>query len=117
MTIKVKLKGKKVKVRPLHYGMKHGSHPIAWEMDDDSDKFDFADPPLIFDDSKAPMSDVSHHGGNASCTDNNQNETDSDMVYRYHVHLINARGSSITYPPMRRAASRDGDPYIRNKPK
>jgi hypothetical protein len=115
MTIKVKLKNKKVTITPPHYSVKHGSHPIAWESDDDSEKFDFAEPPLTFDDPKAPMSNPSHLGGNATCTDNNQNGTDSDMVYRYHVYLIGPHGP-VTHPRMK-SRIRDGDPYIHNKPK
>lgn len=114
--ITVILTKRKVAIVPPHCCMDQGCNEIKWELIDDSKKYNFADPPVTFDDSEAPMSHFSPHGGEATCTDDNRNETGSDQVYRYHVHLIGPHGGSITFPP-RRGKVRSGDPYIHNKPK
>ncbi len=115
MTIHVKLKGKTITIKPMSYDMKHGSNQIKWKLDDDSEKCDFADPPITFDDPHAPMTHMSPNGMIATCTDDNQNDTGAPISYGYQVHLTSSAGS-ITYPSNENPKS-DGDPYIRNKPK
>lgn len=116
MNIKVKLEGSSVTIDPNPYTVKHGRKEIKWKQKDKSDQFDFDDPPITFDDPHAPMSGLAPDGNTATCTDDNQNDSGQDRDYGYHVHLIDANGKHITYPPME-SPKADGNPTIKNRPK
>lgn len=131
MAIKVKLNGSTVTVHPMVHAVDQGHRPVQWGPHENSDTFTFADPPVTFDDPDAPISGITASGDNASGTDDNSASADTD--YAYHVHLIDAAGNRITFPP---AGSRMGagrttqtpnamqaestqllsDPVIRNRP-
>jgi len=116
MHIKVKLKGSSVTIDPMVFSVKHGNHPIKWKMKDDSDQFDFDNPPVTFDNANAPMSTPTPHGSSADSNDSNQNSSANGVDYTYHVHLIDPSGGKITYPPLHDPCD-TADPAIRNEPK
>lgn len=129
MQINIKLKGTTVSVNPLTPTLNgQGNQTLQWQAQDDSDEFDFDTPPITFDASDAPISGISATGDTASGTDDVSIQGD----FTYHVHLIDAQGNHITFPPTT-AASRartplntltasamgvmgTGDPTIKNKP-
>ena len=129
MQINIKLKGSSVSVSPLTPTMNgQGNQTLQWNAQDDSDQFDFDDPPISFDAADAPISGISASGNSASATDNVSTSGD----YTYHVHLIDGQGNHITWPPTTAAARArtplntltasamgvmgTGDPTIKNKP-
>jgi hypothetical protein len=131
MAIKVKLNGSTVTVHPMVHHVDKGNRPVQWGPHENSDTFTFDDPPITFDDPDAPISDITATGDSASGTDDNSASADTD--YGYHVHLIDAGGNHITFPPTgsRMRAGRttqtgtamqaesmmvQGDPVIRNRP-
>ncbi len=116
MAIKVKLKGSTVTIHPDTFDVNYGNgKTVEWKPKDDSDSYDFDDPAITFDDSAAPISVGTPSGDEVSATDNNQNTSGQDVSYTYHVHLIDANGNKITYPPMNSPAQ-DLNPTITNKP-
>lgn len=123
MQIQIKLKGTTVSVHPLDPEINgQGNQSLQWNAKDDSDQFDFDDPPITFDSSTAPISGISGSGNTASATDNVSTSGD----YTYHVHLIDSQGNHITYPSTttgsnaagvtRMGVMGTGDPTIKNKP-
>lgn len=116
MAITVKLKGSAVTIDPMSHPMNYGNGDIDWKQKDDSDEYNFDDPPIIFDSSSAPITIGTPNGADASGTDNNQNNSGQDVGYTYHVCLIDANGNHITYPPMNSPAN-DPNPTITNKPR
>jgi hypothetical protein len=129
MQINIKLKGSSVSVSPLAPTMNgQGNQALEWKAQDDSDQFNFDDPPISFDSSSAPFSGITGSGNTASATDDVSTSGD----YTYHVHLIDGQGNHITWPPTTAAARArtplntltasamgvmgDGDPTIKNKP-
>lgn len=131
MAIKVKLNGSTVTVHPMKQPMDKGNRPVAWGPHDDSDAFTFDQPPITFDDPEAPISDITASGDSASGTD--YNDTSVDIEYSYHLHLIDASGNRITFPPegsrmgpgrttqsantmQAGSTSLQSDPVIRNRP-
>jgi hypothetical protein len=131
MAIKVKLNGSTVTVHPMVHPVDKGNRPVQWGPHENSDTFTFDDPPITFDDPEAPISGITASGDSASGTDDNRASADTD--YGYHVHLIDAAGNRITFPPtgsrMRAAPTTQtantmqaesrllqSDPVIRNRP-
>ena len=131
MAIKVKLKGSTVTVHPMVHPVDKGNRPVQWGPHENSDTFTFDDPPITFDDPDAPISGLTASGDSASGTDDNSVSTDTD--YAYHLHLIDADGNRITFPPtgnrMRpgqttqtgntmqtESMKLQGDPVIKNRP-
>lgn len=125
MQINVKLKGTTVTVSPSGAEVNgNGNQSLQWQMKDDSDQFDFDNPPITFDSSSAPITGISADGSNAGATDNVSVEGD----FTYHVHLIDAQGNHITYPPTTSTARNTlttsskmmlgsgTDPTIKNRP-
>lgn len=125
MQITIKLKGSTVTVHPLAPELTGGGNQtLQWNAKDDSDEFDFDDPPITFDSSSAPISGISASGNNASATDNASTSGD----FTYHVHLIDSQGNHITYPSTTSATRTNTtasamnlmggttDPTIKNKP-
>ena len=95
MQINIKLKGTTVSVHPLTPELNgQGNQTLQWNAQDDSDQFDFDNPPITFDASDAPITGISGNGNAASATDNVNTQGD----YTYHVHLIDSQGNHITYP-------------------
>jgi hypothetical protein len=124
MAIKVKLNGSTVTVHPMVHPVDKGNRPVQWGPHENSDTFTFDDP-------EAPISGITASGDSASGTDDNSASADTD--YGYHVHLIDAAGNRITFPPtgsrMRAAPTTQtantmqaesrllqSDPVIRNRP-
>lgn len=125
MAIKVKLKGSTVTVHPMVHPMNRGNRPVQWSPHENSDTFTFDDPPITFDDPDAPISGITASGDSASGTDDNSASADTD--YGYHLHLIDATGNRITFPPTGSRTNPEqttqtenmmlkGDPVIRNRP-
>ena len=115
MTIKVKLTGNTVSVHPMDYPVNNGNHTVQWGPHEHSDTFTFADTPISFDDPAAPIGDLSASGDTASGTDDNTNNGGQDTDYGYHLHLIDANGNPITWPPLENKMMTN-DPMIRNRP-
>ena len=114
--ITVKLNNKnEISIDPLSCDVEFGSHQIEWKMKDDSEEFDFADPPVTFDNTLAPMRNISPNGRTATCTDNNQNGGKQAISYSYNLHRIGPEGPGA--PPAKKDPALDGTPAIRNKPK
>ena len=116
MAITIKLKGTTVTIHPMSHPVSYGGGQIDWNPKDDSDKYNFDDPPIVFDNENAPITVNTPNGANASAADNNQNNSGQDVGYTYHVCLIDASGNHITYPPMS-SPTGDPNPTITNKPK
>jgi len=123
MQINIKLKGSTVSVHPLTPELTGGGNQtLEWRAQDDSDQFNFDNPPITFDSSSAPISGISGSGNSASATDN----ASTSGEYTYHVHLIDSQGNPITYPSTttgsnaagvtRMGVMGTGDPTIKNKP-
>jgi hypothetical protein len=127
MEITIRLNGNNVSVTPLTPTINgQGNQTLQWKAQDNSDEFDFDDPPITFDASDAPISGISGSGDTASATDNVSTSGD----YTYHVHLIDSQGNHITWPPAhaseRASTLRSGlvsaqgtmttDPTIKNRP-
>ena len=128
MQITIRLKGTSVSVSPMEPILNgQGNQTLQWQAKDDSDQFDFDTPPITFDTS-APISGINASGATASATDDVSVEGD----FTYHVHLIDAQGNRITWPPTAQAAARakapmnlasagtmgamTTDPTIKNRP-
>ena len=63
MQINVRLKGSSVSVSPLTPTMNgQGNQTLEWKAQDDSDQFDFDDPPISFDSNTAPISGITGSG-------------------------------------------------------
>jgi hypothetical protein len=96
MEITIRLNGSNVSVTPLAATLNgQGNQTLQWKAQDNSDEFDFDNPPITFDASDAPISGISGSGDTASATDNVSSSGD----YTYHVHLIDSQGNHITWPP------------------
>ena len=96
MPIQVKLKGTTVTINPMTFDATgQGNQTLEWKPHDNSDAFDFDSPAITFDDPQAPISGITASGDEASATDS----VSASGEYSYHVHLIDAQGNHITYPP------------------
>lgn len=116
MHIKITLTDENVSIDPPNFVANHGTSTLKWKAKDESQRFDFDDPPITFDDPHAPMGPPSVEDGTASCMDVNNNTGKTNAPYSYHVHLITRKGKHITYPPKHDPA-KDGHPTISNKPR
>jgi hypothetical protein len=128
MQINIRLNGNTVSVSPLAPTINgQGNQTLQWKAEDNSDEFDFDNPPITFDATDAPISGINAEGDSASATDNVSTSGD----YTYHVHLIDSQGNHITWPPsgsQTQARSMRGslvstqgvmtgtDPTIKNRP-
>ena len=96
MQINIRLNGNTVSVSPLTPTINgQGNQTLQWKAEDNSDEFDFDNPPITFDASDAPITGINANGDTASATDNVNTAGD----YTYHVHLIDSQGNHITWPP------------------
>ena len=106
MQITIRLKGTTVSVNPIAPTLTgHGNQTLQWQAQDDSDQFDFDTPPITFD-TTAPITGISASGDSASATDDVSTQGD----YTYRVHLIDAQGNHITWPPTGQAGMRSRSP-------
>lgn len=129
MQINIRLNGSTVSVSPLAPTINgQGNQTLQWKAEDNSDEFDFDNPPITFDASDAPISGINASGDTASATDDVSTSGD----YTYHLHLIDSQGNHITWPPTAAAGAhantlRSGlvsteaamtgtDPTIKNRP-
>jgi len=120
MQIQIKLKGTTVTVNPLTPEINgQGNQSLQWQAHDNSDQFDFDDPPITFQ-QNAPITGISGSGNTASATDNVTQSAD----YTYQVHLIDSQGNHITYPSSSTDSTTQSkmmlgtgtDPTIKNRP-
>lgn len=96
MEITIRLNGNNVSVTPLAPTLNgQGNQTLQWKAQDNSDEFDFDDPPITFDSSDAPITGINASGDTANATDNVSTGGD----YTYHLHLIDSQGNHITWPP------------------